>query len=171
LHPRFSKKKEVFADIAKETRHAVVFHEINKKRVKGLQSGHGSWTESVDSQFLVPDLLQGFECAIYSDNDFYIKGGLSSLIKLDMKGAPIGTAAREVNSPVMKWLNYFPENNSKDTFMSDFLLMDLGKMHKEGLTKSLLETVKSYGETLKIFDLDALNLTRSHILSHLNITY
>ena len=43
LHPGFTRKvKEAFADIAKGTRHTVVFHEIDNKRFKGLPSGRGS---------------------------------------------------------------------------------------------------------------------------------
>ncbi len=166
LHPGFSRKiKEAFADIAKGTRHTVVFHEIDNKRFKGLPSGRGSWTEVVYYRFLIPELLQECERAIYSDIDVYFKGDLSSLMDLDMKGAPIGAVIGEVNSPAMKCHNYFPENNSEYVYMSGFLLMDLGKMCKEGLTERLLTNAKSYGKRLKMFDLDALNLTCSHIHS------
>jgi lipopolysaccharide biosynthesis glycosyltransferase len=43
--------------------------------------------------------------------------------------------------------------------------MGLDKMRQEGLAKRLLNTAKSYGKRLKIFDLDALNPTCNHILS------
>jgi UDP-glucose:(galactosyl)LPS alpha-1,2-glucosyltransferase len=166
LHPGFTRKvKEAFADIAKGTRHTVVFHEIDNKRFKGLPSGRGSWTEVVYYRFLIPELLQECERAIYSDIDVYFKGDLSSLIELDMKGAPIGAVVGEVNGPAMKCHNYFPENTSEHIYMSGFLLMDLGMMRKEELTERLLETAKSYGKRLKMFDLDALNLTCSHIHS------
>ena len=166
LHPGFSKKiKEAFTEITKETRHSVVFHEIDNKRFKGLPSGRGSWTEVVYYRFLIPELLQECERAIYSDIDVYFKGDLSSLIELDMKGAPIGAVVGEVNGPGMKCHNYFPENTSEHLYMSGFLLMDLGMMRKEELTKRLLETAKSYGKRLKMFDLDALNLTCNHIVS------
>ena len=166
LHPGFSKKiKEAFTEITKETRHSVVFHEVDNKRFEGLPSGRGSWTEVVYYRFLIPELLQECERAIYSDIDVYFKDDLSSLIELDMKGAPIGAVVGEVNSPTMKCHNYFPENNSKHVYMSGFLLMDLGKMRKEGLTEMLLKTAKSYGSRLKMFDLDALNLTCDHIAS------
>ena len=166
LHPGFTRKiKEAFADIAKGTRHTVVFHEIDNKRFKGLPSGRGSWTEVVYYRFLIPELLQECERAIYSDIDVYFKGDLSSLIELDMKEAPIGAVVGEVNGPAMKCHNYFPENTSEHIYMSGFLLMDLGMMRKEELTERLLETAKSYGKRLRMFDLDALNLTCSHILS------
>jgi len=166
LHPGFSKKiNEAFAEITKGTRHTVIFHEIDNSRFKGLPSGRGSWTEIVYYRFLIPELLQECDRAIYSDIDVYFKGDLSSLIELDMKGAPIGAVVGEVNSPAMKCHNYFPENNSEHVYMSGFLLMDLGKMRQEGLAERLLNTAKSYGKRLKMFDLDALNLTCNHILS------
>jgi lipopolysaccharide biosynthesis glycosyltransferase len=166
LHPGFSRKiNAAFADIAKETRHTVVFHKIDNHRFKGLPSGGGSWTEIVYYRFLIPELLTECDRAIYSDIDVYFKGDLSSLMDLDMKGAPIGAVIGEVNSPAMKCHNYFPENNSEFVYMSGFLLMDLSKMRKEALTKKLLNTAKSYGKRLMMFDLDALNLTCSHIHS------
>ena len=166
LHPGFSTKiNAAFADIAKETRHTVVFHKIDNSRFKGLPSGRGSWTEVVYYRFLIPELLTDCDRAIYSDIDVYFKGDLSSLMDLDMKGAPIGAVIGEVNGPAMKCHNYFPENNSEYVYMSGFLLMDLSKMRKEALTERLLNTAKSYGKRLKMFDLDALNLTCNHIHS------
>ena len=166
LHPGFSKKiNAAFADIAKGSRHEVILHEIDNSRFNGLPSGRGSWTEIVYYRFLIPEVLQKYDRAIYSDIDVYFKGDLSSLIDLDMKGAPIGAVIGEANTPAMKCHNYFPENDSEYVFMSGFLLMDLGKMRKEGLTERLLNTAKSYGKRLKMFDLDALNLTCNHILS------
>ena len=166
LHPGFSKEiKEAFADIPKGTRHILVFHEIDNKRFEGLPSGRGSWTEVVYYRFLIPELLRECERAIYSDIDVYFKDDLSTLIQLDMEGAPIGAVVGEVNSPAMQCHNYFPENNSDYVYMSGFLLMDLGKMRKEGLTELLLKTAESYGSRLKMFDLDVLNLTCNHIVS------
>ena len=166
LHPGFSKKiKAAFAAIAKGSRHEVILHEIDSTRFNGLPSGRGSWTEIVYYRFLIPEVLQEYDRAIYSDIDVYFKGDLSSLIDLDMEGAPIGAVIGEANTPAMKCHNYFPENDSNYVFMSGFLLMDLGKMRKEDLTKRLLNTAKSYGERLKMFDLDALNLTCNYILS------
>ena len=166
LHPGFSTKiNTAFADIAKGSRHEVILHEIDNSRFNGHPSGRGSWTEIVYYRFLIPEVLQEYDRAIYSDIDVYFKGDLSSLINLDMEGAPIGAVIGEANTPAMKCHNYFPENDSKYVFMSGFLLMDLGKMRKEGLTERLLNTAKTYGERLKMFDLDALNLTCNHILS------
>ena len=166
LHPGFSKKINAgFADIAKASRHEVILHEIDNSRFNGLPAGRGSWTEIVYYRFLIPEILQEYDRAIYSDIDVYFKGDLSPLIDADMKGAPIGAVIGEVNTPAMKCHKYFPENNSQYVFMSGFLLMDLGKMRKENLTKRLLNTAKNYGERLKMFDLDALNLTCNDILS------
>ena len=103
LHPGFSTKiNAAFADITKETRHTVTFHKIDNNQFKGLPSGSGSWTEIVYYRFLIPELLTECDRAIYSDIDVYFKGDLSSLMDLDMKGAPIGAVIGEVNSPAMK---------------------------------------------------------------------
>lgn len=51
--------------------------------------------------------------------------------------------------------------------MSGFLLMELGKIRKEYLTESLLEAAKSYGKRRRMFDLNALIKTISHIRSSL----
>ena len=106
-----------------------------------------------------------YKRAIYSDIDVFFKGDLSSLIDIDMRGAPVGAVIGEVNSPKMKCHNYFPENKSEYVYMSGFLLMDLDKMRQEELTEKVLSTARSFGERLKMFDLDALNLACNNILS------
>lgn len=165
LHPGFNKKTiEAFGEITRNTPHMLHFHAVDNSRVKELPSGRGSWTEIVYYRFLIPELIRGHNRAIYSDIDVYFKGDLSSLMELDMKGAAIGAVIGEENSPAMKCHNYFPENKSEYVFMSGFLLMDLDKMHREELTAKLFDTAKSFGERLRMFDLDALNLTCDHIL-------
>lgn len=165
LHPGFKKKTiEAFYEITRNTHHVLHFYVVANSRFQELPSGRGSWTEIVYYRFLIPELIRGHSRVIYSDIDVYFKGDLSSLMELDMKGAAIGAVIGEVNSPAMKCHNYFPENKSEYVFMSGFLLMDLGKMHREELTAKLLDTARSFGERLRMFDLDALNLTCDHIL-------
>jgi UDP-glucose:(galactosyl)LPS alpha-1,2-glucosyltransferase len=165
LHPGFSKKiTSAFSDITEGTRHSVVFHKVDNSRFKGLPSGRGSWTEIVYYRFLIPELLPETDRAIYSDIDVFFKGDLSSLINLDMQESSIGAVVGEANGPAMKCHNFFPENHSKYVYLSGFLLMDLKKMRREALTEKLLNTAKNYGERLRMYDLDALNLTCHHIL-------
>jgi lipopolysaccharide biosynthesis glycosyltransferase len=165
LHPGFSTKiNAAFADIAKETRHTVAFHKIDNYQLKGLPSGSGSWTEIVYYRFLIPELLTECDRAIYSDIDVYFKGDLSSLMDIDMKGAPIGAVIGEVNSPAMKCHNYFPENESEHIYMSGFLLMNLNNMRDEQITNRIFETARIHGKQLRMYDLDALNLACKNML-------
>lgn len=165
FHPGFNKKIiEAFTYIAEATRHMVIFHAIDNSQLKGLPSGHGSWTEIVYYRFLIPDLLPKYDRAIYSDIDVYFNGDLSALIELDMKGAPIGAVIGEANSPEMKCHNYFPENNSQHVYMSGFLLMDLSMMRDQYITDKIFETARIHSKQLRMYDLDALNLACNNIL-------
>lgn len=165
LHPGFKQTLiDAFDSIVSDTRHVVVFHTVDKKMLASLPAGRGSWTEIVYYRFLIPEILKNYNRAIYSDIDVFFKGDLSSLMHLDMKGAPIGAVVGETNNPSMKCHTYFPENLSEHIFMSGFLLMDLNRMREEGLSRKLISTARAFGGRLKMFDLDALNLTCDNIL-------
>lgn len=165
LHPGLSAaQQEAFARLCANTRHTLKFHRIDNLRFAGLPTNRGSWSEVVYYRFIIPEILSEYSRVIYSDVDVFFQGDLASLMEEDMDGCAIGAVVGEANHPAMQCHTYFPENTKAHIFMSGFLLMDLERMRFEGLTEKLLATAHRFGDRLRMFDLDALNLTCERIL-------
>lgn len=81
-----------------------------------------------------------------------------------MEECPLGAVIGEVNGPDMRCHTHFAENESSHVFMSGFLLMDLKRMREERTAQGILAAARRYGDRLRMFDLEAMNLACDRIL-------
>lgn len=149
--------------LAENSRHNIAFHYINPERFKGLPKSNGSWTEIVYYRFCVPEILQEYDKAIYSDVDVLFKGDLSELYHSDIGDVPIAAIKAEKNGETMISHKYFPENKNEFVFWSGFLVFNNKKFIIENMFAKLMENAFAFGERLKFFDLDLMNLTCQEI--------
>ncbi len=160
FHPDIDKKFEKsFEKMLSGTPHNISFTQVDRNRFEGAPKNNKSWTEIVYYRFLAPELLPDCSRVIYSDVDVFIKSDLSSLLDEDMDEYEFGAVAAEVNAPNTAIHKYFPENKNDYIYMSGFLLMNLDRMRETNTLARIFETIKTFKDRLKFFDLDAVNLT------------
>ena len=151
------------SSLAENTRHSIAFHYIAPELFKGLPKSRGSWTEIVYYRFCVPALMPEYDKVIYSDVDVLFKGDLSELYHMDTGDSPIGAIRAERNGENMISHKYFPENRSEFIFWSGLLLFNNKKFVEQNTFCKLLDNARFYGNRLKCFDLDLMNLTLPQI--------
>ncbi|MGV6847793.1 MAG: glycosyltransferase family 8 protein [Marinibacterium sp.] len=164
LHPGLSARdREGLSSLTRGTRHELSFHPVSADRFAGLVKGRGSWTEIVYFRLLAPEILPDLDKAIYSDVDVFFKQDLGDVFATNLGGAGWAGVAAEANRPDAVLHRHFPENPKELIFFSGFMVMNLDQMRRDGAVNRYIETIRTFGERLKFFDLDVLNIATDRI--------
>lgn len=157
------KTQKALTSLADGTRHNIAFHYVNPNLFKNAPRSKGSWTEIVYYRFLVPEILQEYDKAIYSDVDVLFKGDLSELFEEDISEFEFGAVKAEKNSPNTICHKHFDDNKNEFIFWSGFMLFNCKKFREENIFDELIKNAKKYYNELKFFDLDLVNITCNKI--------
>lgn len=157
------KTQKALTSLTDGTRHNIAFHYVNPNLFKNAPRSKGSWTEIVYYRFLVPEILQEYDKAIYSDVDVLFKGDLSELLDEDISEFEFGAVKAEKNSPNTICHKYFDDNKNEFIFWSGFMLFNCKKFREENIFDKLIKNAKKYYNELKFFDLDLVNITCNKI--------
>ncbi len=156
-------KQKALNSLVENTRHNIAFHYVNPDLFKKAPRSKGSWTEIVYYRLLVPEFLNEYEKAIYSDVDVLFKDDLSELYNTEISDYELGAVRAEKNTPNTICHKYF-ENNKKDyIYWSGLMLLNCKKFRAENIFNKLIENAKKYYKDLRFFDLDLINITCNKI--------
>lgn len=120
----------------------------------------GDWISvSTYNRFLIPQLKQNIDRAIYSDVDVIVLGDIAEMYNEDLEGYALGAVWEEFAEDSInlnRKINLDLENNHR-YFSAGNLLLDCKKWREDNITEKLFEIEKIYRNKLKYGDMDVLN--------------
>lgn len=149
--------------LVENTRHNIAFHYVNPDLFKNAPHNNKSWTELVYYRLLIPEILNEYEKVVYADVDVLFKGDLEEIYNEDISDYECSAVAMEINNDKMICHKYFPENKNELTFISSFIVFNCKRMRAENFVKRVYKTIEIFGNRLKFYDLDTLNITCNKI--------
>lgn len=136
---------------------------VNAYELKGAPRG---WSGlETYYRLLMDELLPEYDKVIWSDVDVLFKCDLSELFTIDMDGyewAGIPAERRDERNGVH---SHFEENEKPYVYMPGLMVANLKLWRNENLRDRFFVTIAKYGQALKMFDLDVLNLAAKNIRS------
>ncbi len=114
-------------------------------------------------RLLIADLLPEYDKVIWSDVDVLFKGDLADIYAQDLQGADWGGVIAERQDETQGVHPHYPENKKPYVYMPGFMLIDTKLWREKKMWDKFVEIIKTYGERLKFFDLDILNLAADKI--------
>lgn len=151
-------------ELVSGTRHGMKFHVIDPVRFADVPKNRGSWTEIVYYRLLASEMLPDLDRAIYSDVDVFVAKDLASVFNTDLLNSEWAGVAAERNIPETVMHRYFPENGNEIIFFSGFMVMNLKLMRENNAVFRYFEGIRLFGDRLKFFDLDLLNICTPEIV-------
>lgn len=145
--------------LCENTRHNISFHYINPKLFSNAPNSKGSWSEIVYYRFLIPQILDEYEKAIYSDVDVLFKDDLSDLYNTDLEEFELGAVRAELNTPNSIGHKYFEENKKQYIYWSGLLIFNNKVFKENDVFSKLIHNATENFDRLKFFDLDLMNIT------------
>ena len=159
LHPGLPQRAmEAFRRLVAGTRHSLSFRHLPPAALGKVPTRGGSRTAVVYYRLLIPQLYTQYDKVIYSDVDVCVRRDLAEVYAEDLGDYQWAGVAAEANTPQAVCHRHFPENANERIYMSGFMVMNLARMRAEELVDEFLETIEEFGERLRFYDLDVLNL-------------
>ena len=121
------------------------------------------WPLSVYYRLLIATELPMYDKIIWSDVDVLFQGDLAEIYSQSMDGYDWAGVIAEKQSETKGIHTHFAENNNPYIYMSGFMVINAQKWRQDNLEEKFFQTILSYQDRLKMFDLDVLNLTCHHI--------
>lgn len=152
------------------TRHTMAFHEIPAARFADVPKGRGSWTEIVYYRMIASEVLPDVDKAIYSDVDVFFCQDMKEVFQTGLDGHEWAGVVAEGNTPENVMHKHFPENTNDMIVFSGFMVMNLALMRRNNAVPRYFAGIKEFGDRLRFFDLDLLNITTPSI-GHVPFNY
>ena len=114
-------------------------------------------------RLLIADLLPEYDKVIWSDVDVLFKGDLADIYSQNLEGADWGGIIAERQDEKEGVHPHYPENKKPYVYMPGFMVIDTKLWRQKKMWDRFMEIIKMYGEKLKFFDLDILNLAADKI--------
>lgn len=164
LHPGLSDQaRQSLSFLSDGTRHKMNFIEIPPSRFVNVPKNSGSWTEIVYYRLVASEVLLDCDRVIYSDVDVFFKKDMYPAFAVNMDGVEWAGVAAECNAPDMLMHKYFPENTKERIYFSGFMVMNLDLMRENHAVARYFQGIERFGDRLKFFDLDLVNLVTEKI--------
>jgi len=153
------KNQKNISKLVENTRHNIAYHYIEPDIFKNAPHNNHSWTELVYYRLLAPEILKEYDKVIYSDVDVMFKGDLANIYNINFEKHLIGAIPVEFNRENQTICHqYFPENKNDKIYISGFIVMNCKLMREEKTVDKFFEVIKKFGNRLKFYDLDTMNL-------------
>lgn len=122
-----------------------------------------SWPLSVYYRLLIADLLHEYDKVIWSDVDVLFKGDLTDIYNTDISATDWAGVIAERQDESNGVHSHYPENKKEFIYMSGFMVINTKLWREKNMLKRFLDTINKFGNRLKMFDLDVLNLASDKI--------
>ncbi len=134
---------------------------VDKNLLKDVPIG---WSGlSTYYRLLIADLLPEYDRVLWSDVDVLFCGDLSDIYLIDMADADWGGIAAEKQDEKNGVHPHYPENKKPYVYMPGFMVVDTKLWREKHMWDRFMNIIKTYGQRLKFFDLDILNLAADKI--------
>lgn len=110
-------------------------------------------------RLLVANLIPQYDTILWSDVDVLFCGDLSDAYNMKLNDADWAGVAAERADEKHGVHPHFPENTKPYIYMPGFMVINAKKWRDENRLNGFFDTIKTFGNRLKFFDLDILNLT------------
>lgn len=156
----------------------IIFHDGLKKKVKNLMESicpirwikleknifknapiTSSWPKSVYYRLLIADLLPEYDKIIWSDVDVLFCNDLSNIYNMELNNADWAGVIAERADDRNGIHSHFPENKKKFIYMSGFMVVNAKQWRNKKMFQRFMHTIDKYKESLRMFDLEVLNLS------------
>lgn len=114
-------------------------------------------------RLFMADLLPEYEKVIWSDVDVLFKGDLSDIFVNDISNFDWAGIPAEKQNELNGIHTHFEENTKPFIYMPGFMIANLKLWREKNLLKKFFQIIEEYGDRLKMFDLDILNLAADNI--------
>ena len=116
-------------------------------------------------RLLISSLLPEYDKVIWSDVDVLFKGDLSNIYNTDMEDADWAGVIAERQDETKGVHPHYKENKKPYIYMPGFMIVNSVQWREKNMWQRFLKIIDKYGEKLKYFDLDILNLAAEKIMS------
>lgn len=135
-----------------------ILHRVDSSILKDcpLLSGSDNGKIATYFRFLIPQLVQNLDKALYLDSDIIVRHSLNNLWNYNIDNYAIGVVPGQDNDKIQHFnrLNY---DKNKGYFNAGVLLMNLKYWRENNVFERLMRYVLNEGKDLKWQDQDALN--------------
>lgn len=144
--------------ICKKYRFNYILHKIDSSILKDcpLLAGSDNGKIATYFRFLIPQLAENIDKAIYLDSDIIVRNRLNDLWNINIDNYAIGVVPGQDNDKIQHFnrLNY---DKNKGYFNAGVLLINLKYWRENNVFERLMKYVSNQGKNLKWQDQDALN--------------
>lgn len=144
--------------ICKKYRFNYILHKIDSSILKDcpLLAGSDNGKIATYFRFLIPQLAENIDKAIYFDSDIIVRNRLDDLWNINIDNYAIGVVPGQDNDKIQHFnrLNY---DKNKGYFNAGVLLINLRYWRENNVFERLMKYVSNQGKNLKWQDQDALN--------------
>lgn len=116
-------------------------------------------------RLLIADLLPEYDKVLWSDVDVLFKGDLTDVYAKDIQEADWGGIIAEKQDETNGIHPHYFENKKPYIYMPGFMVVNTKLWRKKKIWNHFLDIIEKYGNNLKFFDLDILNLAADKIYS------
>ena len=116
-------------------------------------------------RLLMADLLPEYDRVLWSDVDVLFCGDLTNIYKTNITNAEWAGIAAECRDEKTGIHTHFPENKKPYIYMPGFMVANTKLWRKKNMLNKFFDTITKYGDKLKMFDLDVLNLSANKIVN------
>lgn len=114
-------------------------------------------------RLLMADLLPMYDKVIWSDVDVLFKGDLTEIFSEDLEDYDWAGIPAETQDEKNGIHTHFEENKKPYIYMPGFMIANTKLWREKNLVTRFFKTIDTYGNKLKMFDLDILNLSADKI--------
>ena len=114
-------------------------------------------------RLLLAELLPEYEKVIWSDVDVLFRCDLSEVFAIDMEGYEWAGIPAERQDEQNGVHTHFRDNTKPYIYMPGLMVANLKRWREEKLQDKFFAIIREYGNRLKMFDLDILNLAAKSI--------
>lgn len=135
--------------------------EVNKDTLKHCPVGYSGLETYY--RLLISELIPEYDKIIWSDVDVLFQGDLSEIYSQSMDEYDWAGVIVEKQSETNGIHTHFVENTNPYIYIPSFMVINAKKWRQDNLEEKFFQTILTYQNRLKMFDLDVLNLTTHHI--------
>lgn len=110
-------------------------------------------------RLLVADLIPNYDKILWSDVDVLFRDDLSNIYNMELNDADWAGVIAERSDDKNGIHPHYPENEKEFIYMPGFMVINAVKWRKENKIDKFFATISKFGNRLKFFDLDILNLS------------
>ncbi|GHB26346.1 glycosyl transferase [Pseudovibrio japonicus] len=154
--------RDKLAQIVEGTAHQLTFHHLDQDVIRDAPTSK-NWPAIVYARLFIPKMFPQFDKVIYSDVDVLFKCDLTALFNEDLEGYHIAAVPAETMGQAFRLHQRLDGYQNKSIFMSGLIIFNTPAILADDLCDKMGALANQYGDQLKMFDLELMNLAFSKI--------